>query len=159
MLVFTQHIDHVHEYSHTLTLAYESRKKARLKTRLDSGEEAGIMLPRGLVLRGGDGLQSDDGVIVKVIAAAEEVSVASSEHKLILAKAAYHLGNRHMSLQIEENYLIYQKDHVLDKMVENLGLNIAHELRAFEPESGAYSSHGSSHGSGHNHTNHEHSHK
>ncbi|MFK7814913.1 MAG: urease accessory protein UreE [Gammaproteobacteria bacterium] len=143
MLVFTQHMGHVHEYSHTLTLIYELRKKARLKTTLDSGEEVGIMLPRGLVLRGGDGLQSDDGVIVKVIAAAEEVSVARSENKLLLAKAAYHLGNRHMSLQIEDNYLIYQKDHVLDAMVENLGLAITHEMRAFEPESGAYSHHSS----------------
>lgn len=148
MLVFTQRIDHVHEYSHTLTLAYELRKKARIKTKLDSGEEVGIMLPRGLVLRGGDGLQSDDGVIVKVIAAAEEVSVAQSDNKLLLAKAAYHLGNRHMPLQVEENYLIYLKDHVLDEMVENLGLKIGHEMRAFEPESGAYSTH----------SNHSHSH-
>lgn len=148
MLTFTQHKDHVHEYSHTITLAYELRKKARIKTKLDSGEEVGIMLPRGLVLRDGDGLQSDDGVIAKVIAAAEEVSVARSDNKLLLAKAAYHLGNRHMPLQIEENYLIYLKDHVLDEMVENLGFKINHEMRAFEPESGAYSTHS---GHGHSH--------
>ncbi len=152
MLAFTKHIDHVHEYSHTLTLAYDLRKKARIKTKLDNGDEVGIMLPRGLVLRGGDGLQSNDGVIAKVIAAAEEVSVASSNNQLLLAKAAYHLGNRHMPLQIEEGCLSYQKDHVLDDMVANLGLTVSHELRAFEPESGAYHSHSSQQPDGHTHS-------
>ena len=150
MLVFTQRIDHTHECKHTLTLAYELRKKARLKTLSDAGEEVGLMLPRGLILRGGDCLQTDDGEIAKIIAALEEVSVAYANNKLTLAKASYHLGNRHMPLQIEEESLIYQKDHVLDEMVENLGLEINHEMRAFEPESGAYSSH--------THASHGHSH-
>ena len=161
MLVFTQYIDHVHEYSHTLTLAYDVRKKARIKTTLDNGDEVGIMLPRGLVLRGGNGVQSDTGIIAKVIAAEEEVSVASSDNKLLLAKAAYHLGNRHMPLQIEEHCLSYQKDHVLDDMISNLGLSVAHEMRAFEPESGAYHSHASTHSHAHEHKHehkHEHSH-
>ncbi|MEJ2115742.1 MAG: urease accessory protein UreE [Gammaproteobacteria bacterium] len=151
MLVFTQRIDHVHDYSHTLTLAYELRQKARLKTKLDNGEEVGIMLPRGLVMRGGDCLQSEEGVIAKIIAAPEEVSVARTNDKLILAKACYHLGNRHMPLQIEEDCLIYQKDHVLDEMVKNLGLEITYEMRAFEPESGAYSMHNTTHSHGHSH--------
>ncbi len=151
MLVFTQRITHVHDFNYTLTLAYELRKKARLKTKSDNGEEVGIMLPRGLVLRGGDCLQSDDGVIAKIIAALEEVSVARTNDKLILAKACYHLGNRHMPLQIEEDCLIYQKDHVLDEMVKNLGLEITHEMRAFEPEPGAYSAHNTTHSHGHSH--------
>lgn len=153
MLVFTQRIGHVHDHSQTLTLAFELRQKARLKIKSDSGEEVGLMLPRGLVLRGGDCLQSETGVIAKVIAALEEVSVARSENKLLLAKASYHLGNRHMPLQIEENYLAYQKDHVLDEMVENLGLSVSHEMRAFEPDSGAYHSHskGLSHSHSHSH--------
>ncbi len=151
MLVFTQLINHKHDCKLTLTLAYELRQKARLKTKSDTGEEVGLMLPRGLVLRGGDYIQTEEGVKAKVIAAPEEVSVARTNNKLILAKACYHLGNRHMPLQIEEGCLIYQKDHVLDEMVENLGLDIIHEMCAFEPESGAYSSH--------NHRNsHEHSH-
>ncbi len=151
MLLFTQHMDHVHEYSHTLTLTYDLRKKARIKTKLDNGDEVGIMLPRGLVLRGGNGLKSDDGVIAKVIAAVEEVSVASSNDKLLLTKAAYHLGNRHMPLQITENCLTYQIDHVLDDMLVNLGLMVTHEMRAFEPESGAYHTHTSQHSGGHPH--------
>lgn len=150
MLVFTQRIDHTTECTHTLTLAYELRKKARLKTISDTGEEVGLMLPRGLVLRGGDCLQTDDGEIAKIIAAPENVTVAYTKDKLILAKACYHLGNRHMPLQIEEECLIYQKDHVLDEMVKNLGLDIKHELRAFEPESGAYNTHA--------HASHEHAH-
>ncbi len=140
MLVLTARITGpVSHPSHTLTLAYEVRQKARFKTRSDSGEEVGVMLPRGLVLRGGDCLQSEDGeVIVRVIAVAEAVSVASSEDRLLLARASYHLGNRHMPLQIGESYLVYQKDHVLDQMVSHLGLSISHEMRSFEPESGAY---------------------
>jgi len=158
MLVFTQRIEHVHDYSHTLTLAYELRQKARLKTKSDSGEEVGLMLPRGLVLRGGDCLQSDEGVIAKIISAPEEVSVARTNDKLVLSKACYHLGNRHMPLQIEENCLVYQKDHVLDEMVENLGLTITHEMRAFEPESGAYSNHSVSHDHNHDHEHGSHGH-
>ncbi|MEM7401390.1 MAG: urease accessory protein UreE [Pseudomonadota bacterium] len=150
MLVFTQRIEHTHECKHTLTLAYELRQKARLKTQSDEGEEVGLMLPRGLVLRGGDCLQTEEGVKAKVIAAPEEVSIARTSDKLILAKASYHLGNRHMPLQIEEDYLIYQIDHVLDEMVKNLSLEVTHELRAFEPETGAYNSH--------QHASHEHSH-
>ena len=96
MLVFTRRIAHVHDCNHTLTLAYELRQKARLKTVSDAGIEVGLMLPRGIVLRGGDCLQSEEGIIVKVIAAPEEVSVARVHDKLILAKACYHLGNRHM---------------------------------------------------------------
>lgn len=150
MLVFTQRIDHAHECKHTLTLAYELRQKARFKTLSDEGDEVGLMLPRGLILRGGDCLKTDDGEVAIIIAAPEEVSVAYANDKLILAKVCYHLGNRHMPLQIEEESLIYQKDHVLDEMVENLGLEIKHEMRAFEPESGAYSNHA--------HASHEHPH-
>ncbi len=141
MLVFTQRIDHTHDCKHTLTLSYELRKKARLKTKSDTGEEVGLMLPRGITLRGGDCIKSEEGSVAKIISAHEEVSVATSDNKLVLAKACYHLGNRHMPLQIEEDSLIYLKDHVLDEMVKNLGLEIKHEERAFEPESGAYSSH------------------
>lgn len=121
------------------------RQKARLKSKLDSGEEVGLMLPRGQVLRGGDCLRTDDGIIAKVIAAEEEVSVASSNNQLLLAKASYHLGNRHMPLQIEEEYLMYLKDHVLDEMVKSLGLSITHEMRPFEPELGAYHQHEHAH--------------
>ncbi len=153
MLIFTQRIDHTHDCKHTLTLAYELRQKARLKTISDTGEEVGLMLPRGMILRGGDCIKSDEGSVAKIISALEEVSVAQTDNKLVLAKACYHLGNRHMPLQIEEDSLIYLKDHVLDEMVKNLGLEIHDERRAFEPESGAYSGHAEvEHKHSHSHT-------
>ncbi len=145
MRIFTERVSHTHEHSHTLTLAYELRQKARLKTKSDSGEEVGLMLSRGEILRGGDCLKSDDGEIAKIIAAPEEVSVVSSDDKLLLMKAAYHLGNRHVALQVEESLLVYQKDHVLDEMIISLGLTVAHEMKPFEPESGAYHNHKHSH--------------
>ncbi len=150
MLVLTERVESTHLHSHTLTLAFELRQKARFKTRSDSGETIGVMLPRGRVLRGGDCLQSEDGAVtVRVIAALEEVSVACCDDKLLLAKASYHLGNRHMPLQIEEGCLVYQKDHVLDEMVRNLGLSVSHEMRSFEPEPGAYGDHAHPHDSAH----------
>lgn len=145
MLIFTERVDCTQNYSQTLTLAFEMRQKARLKSKLDSGEEVGLMLPRGQVLRGGDCLRTDDGIIAKIVAAEEEVSVARSNNQLLLVKASYHLGNRHIPLQIEEEYLIYLKDHVLDEMVKSLGLSVTHEMRAFEPESGAYHQHEHTH--------------
>lgn len=157
MLIFTNRVDHTHDYNSTITLEYDLRKKARLKTKSDNGEEVGLILPRGMVLRGGDCLKSDGGLIVMIIAAAEKVSVASSSNKLLLAKACYHLGNRHMPLQIEDDFLAYQKDHVLDEMVLSLGLTVTHAMRAFEPESGAYHSHSTEHSYSHDHEN-EHSH-
>lgn len=141
MQIFTQRIEHTNNCNLTLTLAYDLRKKARLKTISDTGEEVGLMLPRGIILRGGDCIKSEEGGVAKIISALEEVSVAQTDNKLVLAKASYHLGNRHMPLQIEEDSLIYLKDHVLDEMVKNLGLEIHYEKRAFEPESGAYSGH------------------
>lgn len=151
MLIFTKRVEHTHDYKHTITLEYDLRKKARFKTQSDKGEEIGLMLPRGLVLRDGDCLQSDGGVIAIITAATEQVSVASTSDKLLLAKACYHLGNRHMSLQIEDEFLAYQKDHVLDEMVISLGLSVTHEMRAFEPESGAYYSHSTEHSHSHDH--------
>ena len=71
--------------------------------------------------------------------------MARCNDKLLMAKASYHLGNRHMPLQIEEGCLVYQKDHVLDELVRNLGLAVSHELRSFEPEQGAYRNHSQSH--------------
>jgi urease accessory protein len=157
MLIYTNRVDHTHDYNHTITLEYDLRKKARLKTKSDNGEEVGLMLPRGMVLRGGDCLKSDAGLIVMIIAAPEEVSVVTNSNKLLLAKACYHLGNRHMPLQIEDDYLAYQKDHVLDEMILSLGLVVTHVMRAFEPEPGAYLSHLTEHSHLHDHTN-EHSH-
>lgn len=121
-----------------LTLPFGDRQRSRLRTRLDSGEEVGLMLPRGRVLRDGDCLRASDGRVVVVRAAAETVSTASSEDAQLLARAAYHLGNRHMPLQVGNGWLRYRDDHVLDDMVRRLGLVVSKDEAPFEPEAGAY---------------------
>ena len=132
----------------TLTLPFEQRQKSRLRTRLDSGEEVGLFLPRGTVLRHGDRLRATDGRVTEVRAAPETVSTARVNDPLLLARAAYHLGNRHVALQIGPGWLRYLHDHVLDGMVRELGLEVTCEQAPFEPEAGAY---GGGHHHGHDH--------
>jgi urease accessory protein len=138
------------EASDTLTLPFELRQKSRLLARLDHGEEVALLLPRGRVLRDGDLLLASDGRAVRVRAAAEQVSTATAADAVGLARAAYHLGNRHMPLQVGAGFLRYQQDHVLDEMVRGLGLVVTAELAPFEPEAGAYGEHAYAHG-GHGH--------
>lgn len=131
--------------SATLTLNFETRQRSRFKTVLDDGREAGVWLPRGGVLRDGDCLLGEDGTTVVVRAAAEAVSTGRTADAMKLTEAAYHLGNRHVALQLGDGWLRYAHDHVLDAMLASLGLTVAHELVPFEPLSGAYSSHAHGH--------------
>ena len=141
----------------TLTLPLASRIKSRLRMTLDDGREAGLFLERGLSLRDGDLLAGPGGLVVQVRAAPETLSVASCPDPLRLARACYHLGNRHVPLAIAEGRLRYQHDHVLDTMVRGLGLAVGTEEGPFEPEPGAYAGSGDgpdpardhSHGHGH----------
>lgn len=130
-----------------LVLPFEQRSKSRLRTTLANGEEAGLFLERGSVLRGGDLLLADDGRVVEIVAAPETVSTVRSDDPGQLARACYHLGNRHVALQIGQGWVRYLHDHVLDDMVRGLGLSIAVEEAPFEPEAGAYGAH--SHGASH----------
>lgn len=124
-----------------LELTYDTRKKSRFKARTSSGEQLGVILPRGRVLRGGDVLADESGALVRVIAAPEQISRVRSEDPWLLARAAYHLGNRHVPLQVDSDWLGYQHDHVLDAMVRGLGLQVSVEQASFEPEEGAYAAH------------------
>jgi urease accessory protein len=121
-----------------LVLPFALRNRSRLRTALASGEEVGLMLPRGTVLRGGDRLLAQDGRIIEVIAEAEIVSMVRSSDLALLCRAAYHLGNRHVALQIGPGWVCYLHDHVLDDMVSGLGLAVSVEQTSFEPEAGAY---------------------
>ena len=122
----------------SLTLSYEQRSKGRLRALGDDGREVALMLDRGHVLRGGTLLTGPGGEVVLVRAAPERVSEVRSRSPRELARAAYHLGNRHVSLQIGAGWLRYLGDHVLDDMMRGLGFAV-HALDApFEPESGAY---------------------
>jgi urease accessory protein len=129
-----------------LPLPFESRCKSRLRTRLASGEEAGLFLERGRVLRGGDKLLGKDGRVVEVVAAIEALMEAQCADPLQLARAAYHLGNRHVAVQILPASLRFGRDHVLGDMLRGLGLTVVEIEAPFEPESGAYGAHG--HGAG-----------
>ena len=127
--------------SASLTLPFEKRQKSRLRVSLDNDQEVALMLERGCVLRHGELLQAVNGLVVEVRAANEEVTVISTENSFLLARACYHLGNRHVPLQIGEGWLRIQRDHVLEEMVQSLGLFVKHECTPFEPERGAYSGH------------------
>ncbi len=130
-----------------LVLPFELRQRSRLLAVLDTGEEVGLMLPRGTVLRGGDRLQVSDGRLVEVIAAPEQVSIVRDADARTLARAAYHLGNRHVAVQITADSLRYLRDHVLDDMLRGLGLKVQADVLPFEPEAGAYAQeHAHSHG-------------
>ncbi|AVH38960.1 urease accessory protein UreE [Pseudomonas monteilii] len=138
----------------TVTLDVDSRIKSRLRVTLDDGREAGLMLERGHLLRGGELLADSDGSqLIRVLAAPETVSTVRCADPHLLARAAYHLGNRHVPLQIEPGLLRFQHDHVLDDMLCGLGLTVEAEQAPFEPEAGAYQSapHGHSHAHGNDH--------
>ena len=143
-LRFTRRDGHQHhsgDDTPTLTLTLEQRVKARQRVTLDNGREAGLFLSHGEPLRDGNLLSSDDGQHVRIIAAAEPVTTVRSDDPLLLARACYHLGNRHVALQITSGWLRYQPDHVLDKMVQRLGLTVQSEHAPFQPETGAYGHH------------------
>jgi len=128
--------------SERLSLSFELRCKSRLRTRLESGEEVGLFLERGSVLRAGDRLLGADGRVVEVAAAAESIHEARAGDPLLLAKAAYHLGNRHVPVQVGPGFLRFGRDHVLAEMARGLGLEVTDAEAPFEPESGAYGGHG-----------------
>ena len=134
----------------TLTLPFDARQKARLHTQLDSGEETGLFLPRGIILRGGDKLKAESGEVIKIISANEDVSTVTSDDPILLMRASYHLGNRHVPLEVKPGYLRFHFDHVLNEMLEHLNLSVIKESAPFEPESGAYSQ-GHSHSHNHQH--------
>ncbi len=125
----------------TLTLARSQRTRSRLRVTLDNGAEAGLFLPRGTVLHHGDLLAADDGTLVRVLAAREEVSRARCDDPLLLARACYHLGNRHAEIQILAGEIRYLRDHVLDRLLTGLGLAVSPAHLVFEPEDGAHAEH------------------
>jgi len=131
-------IDHPRKADRRLVLPFGERSKSRLLARLDNGEEAGLFLERGSVLRQGDLLLADDGRVIEVEAASETVSTVRTDDAVMLARASYHLGNRHVALQIGSGWLRYQHDHVLDDMLRGFGLEVVVDEAPFEPEGGAY---------------------
>jgi urease accessory protein len=121
--------------SDRLELAFDSRQKSRLRAKLASGEEVALMLPRGEILRGGDLVTASDGRVIEVVSLPEKLLHIETRD---LAKAAYHLGNRHVPVQVGDGFLRIAEDHVLEEMLVKLGAKLSHVEAPFEPEAGAY---------------------
>ena len=126
-----------------LVLDFEHRNKSRLRAQLASHSEITLFLPRGTVLRGGDKLLASDGSIIEVSSAPEKLLEARCATPLVLARAAYHLGNRHVAVALGGDveagfWLRILHDHVLGQMLEGLGVTVRELEAPFEPESGAY---------------------
>ena len=169
--IFTEHLPARRRGAHLdaadgtvlkLVLPFDQRQKARQRARLTAGYEIGIHLQRGTVLRGGDRLRAEDGTVLEIVAAREAVSTVWSRDLRQLAQVAYHLGNRHVALEIGTGWVRYLEDHVLDDMVRQLGLTVLHDHEPFEPEAGAYGNHAHAHGAGgplaHDHAHGDHGH-
>lgn len=133
------------EPDYTLLLTHDERCRARLKTKTITGESVGIFFEHGQTLMVGETLLSSCGNRVRVEGAKETVLSASSDDPLLFARACYHLGNRHVKIQIIEQTLRISPDHVLQSMIEGLGLTTYTEEVVFIPENGAYHSHSQNH--------------
>lgn len=120
-----------------IRLSFDDRQRVRQRTHTISGEEIGIFIERGTSLKGGEHLRSADGAVYRVEALPERVSNVLATG-LDLARVAYHLGNRHVKVELGEGWLRYQVDSVLDDMVRRLGFEVTVVEAPFEPEGGAY---------------------
>jgi urease accessory protein len=150
----------------SITLDWDVRQKSRFESTDSAGRQVGVFLQRGQVVRGGDVLVGEDGSLLKVLAAPQAVLRITHcrEHgtPFDLTRAAYHLGNRHVPIELQPDHLKIEPDHVLADMLRAMHMTVVAVSEAFEPESGAYGDHGGhSHGHAHGHSHdhgHEHSH-
>jgi urease accessory protein len=144
----------------TITLDWDTRQKSRFDATDSTGRALGVFLPRGTVVRGGDVLVAEDGSLIRVEAAPQTVLriTACTEHgsPFDLTRAAYHLGNRHVPIELQPDHLKIEPDHVLADMLRAMHMTVVEVSESFEPESGAYGDHGG-HG-GHSHGSQVHSH-
>jgi urease accessory protein len=141
----------------TLTLDWDVRQKSRFDAESSDGRHVGVFLPRGTVVRGGDVLITQDGSLLRVVAAPQPVLriTACSDHSHSHAHA-YHLGNRHVPIELKPDHLKIEPDHVLADLLRAMHLTVAEVREPFEPEGGAYTAghgagHGHEHGHGHGH--------
>ena len=140
----------------TVELDWDVRQKSRFDATDSQGRRIGVFLPRGTAARGGDVLVAEDGSLVKVIAAPQAVLVIThcTQHgtPFDLTRAAYHLGNRHVPIELQPDHLKIEPDHVLAAMLRSMHLIVREADEAFEPENGAYGAHGGGHGHDHGHS-------
>ena len=145
----------------TVELDWDVRQKSRFDATDSTGRQVGVFLPRGTVARGGDVLVAEDGSLIKVLAAPQAVlkithcSAHGTPYDLI--RAAYHLGNRHVPIELKPDHLKIEPDHVLADMLRAMHLIVNAVDEPFEPENGAYSSGGHAHAHDDKH-DHDHAH-
>ncbi len=139
----------------TLEIDWDVRQKSRFDATDNTGRQLGVFLPRGTLVRGGDVLVAEDGSMVRVVAQPQGVLVitpcASHGRAFDLVRAAYHLGNRHVQIELQPDHLKIEPDHVLADMLRAMHLTVTETLGAFEPEGGAYAAGGHGHSHGHEH--------
>ncbi len=147
MLIVRKRIAPQPAFDAELALPFEQRQKSRLRTTVAGGEEIGLFLERGSILRGGEFLRADDGRVVRVDAAAEDLLEVQCAQPEALARAAYHLGNRHTPVQVGGDWLRIAEDSVLAEMLRGMGATVTAVRAPFEPEAGAYAAGWHSHSS------------
>jgi urease accessory protein len=145
----------------TVELDWDVRQKSRFDATDSAGRRLGVFLPRGTVVRGGDVLVAADGSLIRVIAAPQKILrvTACPQHgsTLDLIRAAYHLGNRHVQIELKSDHLKIEPDHVLADMLRAMHLIVTETSEGFEPEAGAYAAGGHHHSHSHSHS-HDHDH-
>ena len=143
----------------SVELDWDVRQKSRFDATDSQGRTLGVFLPRGTAVRGGDVLVAEDGSLIRVIAAPQPVLVVThcTQHgtPFDLLRAAYHLGNRHVQLELKPDHLKLEPDHVLADMLRQMHLIVNEATVAFEPEGGAYAAGGGHGHHGHDHDDHE----
>jgi urease accessory protein len=146
----------------SVELDWDVRQKSRFDATDSSGRTLGVFLPRGTVVRGGDVLVAEDGSLIRVLAAPQavlKVTFCSTHGSAFdLTRAAYHLGNRHVTLQLAPDHLKLEPDHVLADMLRQMHLTVQEVTEPFDPEAGAYGQTGGGHGHGHGEHDHGHAH-
>ena len=139
----------------SVELDWDVRQKSRFDCTDSAGRSIGVFLPRGTVVRGGDVLLAEDGSLIAVRAAPQPVLVVRhcGEHgtSFDLLRAAYHLGNRHVALELRPDHLKLEPDHVLADLLRQMHLIVSEQRMAFEPETGAYAAGGHGHEHAHHH--------
>ena len=141
----------------SVELAWDVRQKSRFECTDSQGRQLGVFLPRGTVVRGDDVLVAEDGSMVRVVASPQPVMIVRQGERgtpFDLLRAAYHLGNRHVAIELQPDHLKIEPDHVLAEMLRAMHLQVADTFGPFEPEGGAYGGHGA-----HGHDEHQHLHR
>ncbi len=137
----------------SVELDWDTRQKSRFQATDSEGRELGVFLPRGSLVRGGDVLVAEDGSLIRVLAKPQallRITPCSSHGSAFdLTRAAYHLGNRHVAIELKPDHLKIEPDHVLAEMLRAMHLTVQEVNEGFDPEGGAYAAETAGHGHGH----------